>query len=358
MIYPWKHNSWKLMICLCVFLFEMFSHRPSIEGIPDRDQDMVERFKSDAPTAWKRAREAQAAYANSGKIETNRLTKEWRKTRQGERETERLEITTNFDSDNLTYFRKESGYNDQLIIVNPQYGCDLGRTTNESGWSLVEVVPAKANLDGPQPSPSSYFLGKLFPGPRSHGLQNCTTVYAPDRNLRLDEISDFDLQSAREVTHKGRNMIRVEFRLPFEMYVSNESTNNRPEKQKLTGDSYAIFDSDENWAVVEFSFQYGELFKHFATYEYSRLDTDVVYRSKELKERFYKGDKDTSELVEITVKRVPVELQDFTLTRYGFPEPDYYSPPQPWWLYTSIGGGLILILGAVLLSVGRRLRRA
>ncbi len=349
--------SGKLIICLCLFLLEIFSHRPTCEGIPLRDPDTLERFISEAPAAWKRAREARAAYASPGKIETARLTKRWEKTKQRERETELVEVTTNFDDNHLTYFRKESGYEDKLIIVNPQYGCDLGRTTTQSGWSLVEVVPAKGDPDGTQPTPNGYILRKKFPGPRSHGLQNCTVVYAPDPNLRLDEIPEFDLQNASEVSHKGRNMVRIEFRLPFEMYVSNESTNNRPEKQQLTGDSYAIFDPDENWAVVEFSFQYGELFKHYATYEYSRLDTGVAYRSKELNERFYKGDKLSSTLVETTVKRVPVKLQDFTLTHYGFPEPDFYKPPRPWWMYVSITGMIIMVIGAVVLHFGRRMRR-
>jgi hypothetical protein len=48
---------------------------------------------------------------------------------------------------------------------------------------------------------------------------------------------------------------------------------------------------------------------------------------------------------------------EFYLTHYGLPEPDFYSPPWPWWLYASaVGVGLVLI-GVLVLQLGRRLRR-
>jgi hypothetical protein len=47
----------------------------------------------------------------------------------------------------------------------------------------------------------------------------------------------------------------------------------------------------------------------------------------------------------------------FFLSHYGLPEPDFYTPPRPWWLYTSaVGVGLVLI-GVLVLQLGRRLRR-
>lgn len=52
------------------------------------------------------------------------------------------------------------------------------------------------------------------------------------------------------------------------------------------------------------------------------------------------------------------DQQAFFLSHYGLPEPGFYTPPWPWWLYSSVVGACVLLLGTVLLSVGRRLRRA
>jgi hypothetical protein len=50
-------------------------------------------------------------------------------------------------------------------------------------------------------------------------------------------------------------------------------------------------------------------------------------------------------------------VTEFYLTHYGLPEPDFYTPPWPWWLYASASGVGLVLIGVLLLQLGRRLRR-
>lgn len=49
--------------------------------------------------------------------------------------------------------------------------------------------------------------------------------------------------------------------------------------------------------------------------------------------------------------------KEFFLTHFGVPEPDYYSPPNSWWLYASVAGLGVVLVGVLLLQLGRRLKK-
>jgi hypothetical protein len=47
------------------------------------------------------------------------------------------------------------------------------------------------------------------------------------------------------------------------------------------------------------------------------------------------------------------DKQTSFLSNYGIVEPDWYRPPQPWWLYSSLIGMAVLIVGAIVLRYGK-----
>jgi hypothetical protein len=47
---------------------------------------------------------------------------------------------------------------------------------------------------------------------------------------------------------------------------------------------------------------------------------------------------------------------DFYLSAFGLIEPEWYVPPWPWWLVASMTGMGLLIGGAIVLTVGKRMR--
>jgi hypothetical protein len=49
--------------------------------------------------------------------------------------------------------------------------------------------------------------------------------------------------------------------------------------------------------------------------------------------------------------------KDFTLSAFGFPEPTLDKPP-PYWLYSSLGGLILVIIGGLLYQWGVGLRRS
>ncbi len=56
------------------------------------------------------------------------------------------------------------------------------------------------------------------------------------------------------------------------------------------------------------------------------------------------------------IHEVP-DREVFFLSHYGLPEPDFYTPPWPWWLYASAAGVGLVLIGVLLLQLGSRLRR-
>lgn len=48
-----------------------------------------------------------------------------------------------------------------------------------------------------------------------------------------------------------------------------------------------------------------------------------------------------------------VDVKRFFLTYFGLAEPDWYTPPRPWWLYSSLAGMGLLVAGALLLKYGK-----
>jgi hypothetical protein len=60
---------------------------------------------------------------------------------------------------------------------------------------------------------------------------------------------------------------------------------------------------------------------------------------------------------ERTVSVVELSERDFTLSAFGFPEPTLDLPP-PYWLYSSLGGLVLVVIGAVLYKWGVGLRRS
>lgn len=53
----------------------------------------------------------------------------------------------------------------------------------------------------------------------------------------------------------------------------------------------------------------------------------------------------------------PIADRTFRISTYGLPEPGWYRPPPPYWLYVSIVGMILLVIGAMLLRYGKRLWR-
>ncbi len=51
------------------------------------------------------------------------------------------------------------------------------------------------------------------------------------------------------------------------------------------------------------------------------------------------------------------EDSEFMLSAFGIPEPDWYRPPPPYWLYVSIAGMALLLIGALLIRYGKQLWR-
>ncbi len=50
-----------------------------------------------------------------------------------------------------------------------------------------------------------------------------------------------------------------------------------------------------------------------------------------------------------------ISLRNLTVSAFGFPEPEWYRPPPPYWFYVSITGMALLVIGALMIRYGKNL---
>ena len=57
------------------------------------------------------------------------------------------------------------------------------------------------------------------------------------------------------------------------------------------------------------------------------------------------------------IKFESLDREQFHLSHYGIPEPDWYAHPRPWWLYVSVFGVFFVVAGALILRFGKSIWR-
>jgi hypothetical protein len=323
------------------------------------DDALLARLKQEAPLAWSRNSEAQDRLFNANNFQVEiRSQRDAAKSTDIDQKKMVQETVIRIDKDHRSYLRNEITGEGTLVVLNPAYSFELTRASVDSQWTLAEVYSEKNNSGADTQEPRGYHKMSRS-NPDFGQLPNISELHPVHSALDQLDLNQLDIRSATKVSVDGRDLVRVEFGSPYEvLFVDREAK--KSEKRTEIADAYVFLDPNLSWAVIEFFASSGKdpaaSTKWSAKHEYEKSPAGMIYRSK----TSYHYDQKPSPIsnhYEWAFDQHSQNTDTFYLTHYGLPEPDFYSPPWPWWLYASAAGVGLVLIGVLLVQLRRRFRR-
>jgi len=249
---------------------------------------------------------------------------------------------------------KRVGLNDQYCFVHQR------NNKPDSKWLLQEVV----SIDNIENNGNVLFrmmknnVRMLLPTKLS-GLTTSIIQLIQDPGFSIQDVE----QIATDLSGRQR-LIRLHF-----TYTNGENSALFPKTSDIASLEGSIdFLPDRLWAHISSSV----LAKHNRvgapdvlyeqSNEFTAADGLPVPASSTIFYRYKDGngedivEKQSIE-TDIKVLAKPIPQREFLNSSFGFPEPSWYRPPPPYWLYVSLGGMALVIVGAVLIRYGKQLWR-
>ena len=326
------------------------------------DQRLVERFKSEAPLAW-RANENR--YERFFKSNTG-WTVEFHQSGffpTGKGKSSRSEssgifkrIGTDFG---LITINGTAASDEVAHLYNRQYFASLTQSKEIQGWKIGEItkIPGNDNSIGEFLLSEKPMVNKMIANVASstlHPFGYCPIEPMEERVVWI-ELENFQIDRIEQVTDSKKNHVKVQFRYTSATVMPTVNGSNFEKQVKICE---ATFDPNNNWCLIHFEGGIsvdGKVHgKTVIKYEYETIN-GVQFCTK--RERRSISVADQKVIEEEQLKQVPVVARlrpvDFTLSAFGLPEPDWYKPPRPWWLYSSLTGMGLLVAGALFLRYGK-----
>ncbi len=213
----------------------------------------------------------------------------------------------------------------QCYLANPQYDAEL-----EFRGSSAVVTSTKNNIKEPSQlkihGAISDFIGQS-------SLRSFLDI-SQDNNINFVSWSD--------TTVSAMNAKKVIFQ--------QQTTRGKDRLLEVT----AFFAVDDG-RCLEWSFadaENPELVIRRAKYEYLKNDNTIVPKSFTV-EDVEQGWKTTKWFRDFKYLG-NVNKDQFFLSHYDLPEPDWYTPARPYWLYLSVAGMMLLVIGAIVVRFGKK----
>lgn len=334
----------------------------SMSPAQNLDQRLAERFRSEAPLAWRASEDRYKHFFqnNTGwTVEINRSG--FFPIRNGKKSSfDTTGITKRIGTDFGLVTFKDIATNDEVThLYNPQYFASLKQNKTIEGWKVGEILKisergisiAEVLL---KEKPIVNLLIADIASSNEHPFGNCP-IEPANEVKDIFELEDFQIDRIEEIKDAQGTTFKVEFRYKTSILMG---TSNSPAFVKKTKICEAIFDPENNWCLMHFEGGIaidGKVnVKTIFKYEYKTTER-VQFCTKREKRQISVADKKEIELDQLQMEFNVENLlpADFTLTAFGIPEPDWYTPPRPWWLYSSLAGMGLLVAGALLLKYGK-----
>lgn len=333
------------------------------------DQRVLEKFRSEAPLAWEQTRdEFHRFFENNDGWQLHlQLTGS---TPEGVIEISKTikRIGTNYALSQGTppIAPQPPGreYLEQIaFLCNPQYVASIKRSSENQRWVLSKLTRIPANsesiplaiagiLENEHP-----LAGSMLDAVKSaiHPYGYCPFGSRPYTKTWF-ELDELQIETIEERDDSGRSLVEVMLKYQDKVYTGSAREN----RARLCT---AVFDSTNNWCLMhaESQLEYhatDKLNREKTTIDYEYETTHGIQYVKSSKQRvmalrdesvFFDNDDN------ITMAVSKLSPSEFTLSAFGLPEPDWYIPPRPWWLYASLTGMALLLVGAVLLRCGKQM---
>jgi hypothetical protein len=339
----------------------------------DIDPRLLDQFQKEAPKVWEKNAKSQRLFFElnrgwrwEGNLSGFSINSEGRRSAFDQSWTKNF-MGRSYISSKVVDKTKSS---EELIVINPQYLFNLTRPIGSNKWVLIEVIKRDIDISSGECfesgdenlAPDStylYYLKNEQPIPNQS--QYCP--FAITKNREWFKLPELKLRAIEKVAYQENDGVKVQLTFLNRFFEPGKQASDR------TYLCTAIFNPNRGWSLlrVEGSFVDSNLHpfgvSSVLVNEYASDVGGVPFRTGCDSRYFRPLGNNSNSLSSLVLEKSATSLEqldsrDFYLRAYGFPEPDWYVPPRPWWLITSLTGMGLLIVGAIVLTVGRRIFRS
>ena len=345
-----------LLILLALLIANSYCHgqSPSINVV---NADLLRRFDSEAPKAWQESKEDYLRFASNKSrqcdviLVSSQLPSVEKRNPEKSLEHRSLYLNRGEDYGVLKGGLEDGNTNETVALFNRSYYALLQRKKGSSDWLLKNMGEVPEH-DSEMPFPEA--LGEINISLFHAANPLSSSIHPYDENPFIREhagqetarawpdLRDREIISIEFVDYEGREMIRVVMTFNVKAIDWGSSVNNRYRSIDQPWKYTAIFDPANHWCLREVAggvVKAGKIVNENKR-NYSYTEVNGVQICDSYSETATWKNTTKIKLVERTnaVTKVSLSPEDFTLSAFGLPEPSWYRPPTPWWMYTAFAG--------------------
>ncbi len=314
------------------------------------DDALLKRFQTEAPKAWTKLVEIHKKFFSDTSGVT--ITSDQKVVREG-KVTQRDEYQQKIIRSNYRQILSKDMKKGvrTLQCGNPRYAFELASSTSGE-WAITGIHPYQVPpVDGIENRDAFNRIMEPLREIRPHLLPIQGTF---NRHNWVSE--DVKIQDIKFVSVNNRECVEVSIEFPFNSYKQKGDA----KELVLTVIRYSavgVFDPSNEWVLTSFVWTAAPPWKMTDTFGYDEKLGGVPFMTSSRNEsRNMTTNAITNEdTYRRSVSVAELSEKDFTLSAFGFPEPTLDKPP-PYWLYSSLGGLILLVIGSVLYRWGVGLR--
>jgi len=340
------------------------------------DAELLDRFNSEAPKAWRKAKEDYLRYANTTnrkrdvQIESAQYSPTAKKLAPTILEHKNISMKVGKDYGLLKGGLEDKSDSETVAIYNKSYYAMLQRKKGSEDWLLTSIGPIpelESDVSLPDAlgevnrvlffasDPQSESVHPFDENPfikRDAGVTEKSRAWPDLRNRKITNIESID--------YDGKDMVEVTMTFEVSVIDWSSGSHNTYKSKNQPWKYTAVFDPTNDWSLNKVTggvLQNGQVINELSRkYSYTKINGFFAcdgYKEKVIEKKTGK----VLRLVERTnkVTKTSYSPEQFTVSAFGLPEPDWYRPPTPWWLYSSITGLALIIIGATIFRFGKKL---
>lgn len=349
-LYPKNYVSIVGSVTTWIFLWSLY-HPAQLQGA-ELDEALLKRFQNEAPIAWKKQVELHKKFfsATSGVVidSKERVLHEGKIIQNDEYHEKR--IRSNYRQ---MIWKDVSTGKGTAECANPSYAFELA-SSSSGEWVVTGIHPYQVPPANGSDNKDAYNrIMKPPPEIRPQTLPMGGTLN------QVDWLSEeVKIQEIKSISVSNRECVEVRIEFPFTSYKKNGDAKELVRTVVLRS-AVGVFDPSNDWVLTSFVWMGAPPWKMTYTFIYDEnlggfpFMTSSRRESRNMTTNTVKND----ETYQPSVSVNELNERDFTLSAFGFPEPTVDESP-PYWLYSSLGGLILVIIGGLLYQWGVGLRRS
>ena len=363
------HMTRKFSVLLVLFGSTLLTNIASAQEL---NVELFERFKHDAPIAWKKVKEANLTFSKTSNGLTASMEARGYTLTNDKRAFKSKNVRKILDRSHRMNTNSFYSDDDVLICINPKYAYELKRKTGTTNWSLLNVVdlspPPKGIFSNETWREHTEMLDRSFVKtlrdfPCGDGAEKTICfpeIFPNDHKIEnIFTLKNLAFQKCYWTEFKGTKCVAIEVVYSTTGLQTENGSKKVVDKPAVL---FAMYDPDNFWALRyarseldKASFLGQSVFGGEISCEYDVGILGTPRLKSSTLARWNTDCKDDPAILssEYTAVEESLKHEDFYLTAFGFPEPNFKRPWPPYLTYISFFG-IALFAGIVVRHWVRR----